>query len=282
MPEFAAIGDADVAEHQFRAFRHDDSAEPEFSALVEQCLAAWRLTADAFRETEATGFEGEVLRACLNEHGVELLPATPADDSDITKSPFITDITEILALRMLSEELPQLRLPVPRVLHKEAYGLQHHGVDLLGFTVDSGPQMLAAIEVMASVQDQHPPGTVRDHLKQLLEDTLKEDPPKRLVRDIAYVHDECREGADKDVLNAFIVAIREDALEHPVLAIAVLVRPADALGEDDWRPFRDAVDEFDRARIQGRVVFYAVECSCGFAALMDRVRAAASGKGTES
>jgi hypothetical protein len=279
--EFPLTVQDDVDPHQFRAYGHDLSVESAARELVDHCLAAWRLTARAFRDTQDAGFDGSAMEARLNALGVTLLPPTPADDADITKNPYVTDITELLALRVLDQEMPELRIPFPRVLHKEATGLQHHGVDLLGFVVDDGTRALAAIEVMASVQDAHPPQTVRDHLKQLLEETLSERPPSRLIKDIAYVHDECDDAHDKDVLNAFIVAISEDSLERPVLAVAILVRPPDAFSEDDWGPFRDALDDFGSAPIPGQVVFLAIECSESFAALMDRVKDAAEGPGND-
>ena len=131
--EFTQIDeDRSKPPHEFIAVEYHSDDCGDFSQAVEACLGAWRLSSDVFREkVEGTGFGvGGIVRA-LNRFGHSRLPPTPPDNSQITKSPHLTDITEVIALRAVRHLRPNARVPHPRVLHKEITRLQHHGIDVI-------------------------------------------------------------------------------------------------------------------------------------------------------
>jgi hypothetical protein len=126
--------DTDFLPHNFKAYRYQKEDRKCWQAVVEGCLESWRIKADAFYENVAeTGFKKIGLGKILNFHGRERLPLTPVEDSQVTKNPEITDMTEILALQVLKWKEKDLIFPYPRVLHKESYRLQHHGIDAIGY-----------------------------------------------------------------------------------------------------------------------------------------------------
>lgn len=275
--EFLEMPDSvEKTPHKFRAFSHCSDHSVTWPELVEECLTAWRLKADAFRDISATGFTGSGIATALNELGNLLLPMTPPEDELITRNPYITDLTEILATRMLRAKRPGIRLPHPRVLHKEARGQQHKGIDLIGFEKDDGRYVLLVIEVMSSVDDDHPPTTVSEHYNQII-DTLNESPPLRLLGDLAYVHDECTAESDKSVINGLIAALFNGSRRNlgDTVAIPVLVRPKGLWDTEDWKPFLQKAVLMEGAQIPGVVWFAGIECDCNFSGLLDHVKATA-------
>ena len=266
--------------HRFEAYRYDRAHQDCWRALVRDCLAAWRLNAEAFyAQVEQTGFSRmrSGLQTVLNERGRSQLPGTPAEDGRVTRDPAITDLTEVLAIRVLEQAVPDLVLPYPRVLHKESYPLQHHGIDLLGYRKENGEHLLYVIEVMASAQDAHPPQTVRDHRRQLLEETLNAPDAKRLLRDLQFVHDEA-DGTHRSVLNGFIIALLDTSGNngHAVVAGAVLVVRTNCFDQKDWGPFSEHTKLFEQARIPSSVLFICIECHESFSGLLDLVKATAA------
>jgi hypothetical protein len=165
------------------------------------------------------------------------------------------------------------------VLHKEARGLQHHGVDLVGYEVDGDLVTLVLVEIMASVAAGHPPSTVRQHRDQLLVETLRPVPPERLLDDLSLIHDECGSEAEKTIINGLIVAVADGSLaaSGPQAAVAVLIRPLEMFDASDWRPFQEATGDFEAASIPANVDFAAVECDQTLTDLMDRVKIVAGG-----
>lgn len=128
---------------------------------------------------------------------------------------------------------------------------------------------------MASVDDNYPASTVRDHLKQLLDDTLKGD-NERLIKELEYIHDEA-DAEYKDVINGFLVAIigRQFNNKDDVLAVPVMVRPVNKWNNDDWKPFLTNTEEFEKASIPSTVCYYAIECDCSFSELLNRIKSGA-------
>lgn len=277
--------DVGYAPHRFRSYRYDRTHGDCWRAVVDGFLTARRLTAQAFFENVTdTGFQKIGLEKHLNANGQDQLPPTPPENSKVTKDPAITDMTEVVALEVLKWSEQGLELPYPRVLHKESFSLQHHGIDSLGYTERNGEFTLYVIEVMASVDSSHPPQTVKDHLKQILPDTLNAPSPKRLLQDLQTIHDESREDTDKNVLNGFIVATLNGALEQnqAVMASPVLIRRFNEFDKNDWKPFSDNTTEFERARIPSTVLFIAVECHDTFSGLLDLTKKTAIGPGASN
>ena len=267
--------------HRFRAYRYDRSNGDCWRAVVDGFLEARKLTASAFYgNVTDTGFRKFELDKHLNVFGRDLLPATPPEDSNITRNPSITDMTEVLSLEVLKWSEAGFELPYPRVLHKESYPLQHHGIDSLGYTEQNGEYTLYIIEVMASVDSAHPPRTVKDHLKQILPDTINAPSLERLLKDLQTVHDEAKDDKDRTVLNGFIVAALNGSLSKNQAAIAspVLIRRINEFHENDWKPFIDSKSEFESATLPSTVLFIAVECHKTFSGLLDLIKQAASGQ----
>ena len=267
--------------HRFRAYRYDRSNGDCWRAVVDGFLKARKLAAPAFYgNITDTGFRKIELDKYLNAFGKDRLPPTPPEDSNITKDPAITDMTEVLSLEALKWSESGLVLPYPRVLHKESYTLQHHGIDSLGYTEQNGEYTLYIIEVMASVDSNHPPQTVKDHLKQLLPDTINAPSLDRLLKDLQTVHDESKDDKDRNVLNGFIVAALNGSLSRnqAVIASPVLIRRFNEFDKNDWKPFIDGKSEFEQATISSTVLFIAVECHKTFSGLLDLIKQTASGQ----
>jgi len=260
--------------HLFEAYRYDRNNSQCWLEIVTGCLECWRITAQAFYERiPDTGFQKLNLGPILNLYGTEQLPPTPPENSNVTKNPAITDLTEIIALRMLRWRHGQIVLPYPRVLHKESFRLQHHGIDALGYESTSEGFILYIIEIMASVDSDHPPTTVRDHLTQLLDNTLNINRSPRLLQDLQTVHGES-EDAHKDILNGFITAVIEGTISgsNSVIATPLLVRRFNEFHIDDWKPFMDSSHSFGTAAIPSQICFLTVECHDSFSGMLDLVK----------
>jgi len=246
--------------------------------VVAGCLDSWRIKAEAFYEQiPLTGFKQIGLDRILNNYGQRQLPATPLEDHKVTREPAITDMTEVLALRVLEWTEKELVLPCPRVLHKESFQLQHHGIDSLGYRKDSEGYTLYVIEVMASAENNHPPATVKQHLNQILPETLDAPNPERLLRDLQTIHDESSD-EHRNVLNGFIIATIDGKLSSTdsVMATPVLVRRYGEFHEKDWGPFFKNTVAFEQARIPSTVCFVAVECHDSFSGMLDLIKQTAS------
>lgn len=266
--------------HRFRAYRYDQVNSDCWMAVVDGFLEARKLTADAFyRNITDTGFQKIGLDKHLNAFGKGQLPPTPLENSNVTKDPAITDMTEVLALEVLKWSEAGLELPYPRVLHKESFPLQHHGIDSLGYIKGNGEYTLYVIEVMATVDGKHPPKTVKDHLKQILPDTLNATYFNRILNDLRTVHDESKNDKDRDVLNGFIIATLNGSLSQnqAVIASPVLIRRFNEFNENDWNPFIESKSEFEQAMIPSTVLFIAVECHDTFSGLLDLIKQTALG-----
>lgn len=259
--------------HEFVQIRHSTADAKAFSDLVASCLRAWRLGAEALSNVEATGFSATGLRPILTTAGAALFPTIPPEDANVTRSPVVTDVTELLALAVIAHRHREMRFPYPRVLHKELRDLQHHGIDFIGIRGAAPDQRLVLVEVMASVEAAHPPSTVRDHRVQLLDETLNAVPPKRLLDDVMTVHDECAEDGDKEFFNAVIAALVGDAADGvpAVSAVAVLVRPSGLSDRADWKPFFDTADDFAAASVPATLLFLCVECDTTFTGLLRKI-----------
>jgi hypothetical protein len=245
-------------------------------------LEARRLTADVFyNNITDTGFQKIGLDKHLNAFGEAQLPPTPPEDSNVTKDPAITDMTEVLALEVLKWSETRLELPYPRVLHKESFRIQHHGIDSLGYVNFDGEYTLYVIEVMATVDAKHPPQTVKDHLEQILPNTLNEPSLKRLLYDLRTVHDESNNNRDRDVLSGFIIAALNGLLSQnqAVIASPVFIRRFNEFNEKDWKPFIESKSKFEQALLPSSVLFIAVECHDTFSGLLDLIRQTALGSG---
>lgn len=272
--------DTSHSPHRFRAYRYDCSNGDCWRAVVDGFLEARRLTATAFYgNVTDTGFQKIGLDKHLNAFGKAKLPPTPPEDYEVTKNPAITDMTEVLALEVLKWSESGLELPYPRVLHKESLPLQHHGIDSLGYTEQNGEYTLYVIEVMATVDTKHPPKTVKDHLKQILPNTLNAPSFNRLLNDLRTIHDESKDDKDRNVLNGFIIATLNGSLSHnqAVIASPVLIRRFNEFNENDWKPFIENKSEFEQATIPSSVLFIAVECHDTFSGLLDLIKQTASG-----
>ncbi len=265
--------------HRFRAY----SFEPKHLACCRQvsegCLRAWQLTAEAYvQRIPETGFRSGSLSAYLNAFGRSKVPPMPTP-GNITKYPPFTDLSEVLGIELLTEVEPDIVIPVPRVAHKESPPLQHHGIDVIGFRqISAQDYALYVIEVMASEEDIHPPSTVRDHKKQLYEETLNQGSLERLRQDLGFVHAECEEKF-KPVLNGFIALLIRDRsqLSQGAVATAVLVRPSGMFDRKDWSPFLDSAEDFESAVVNSHILFLALRCETDFTELFRLVRASLDG-----
>jgi hypothetical protein len=261
--------------HKFIAFNHNPD-EVILREIAEQCIEAWRMNMAVYRSFSDTGFSPSQIKPLLNELGKNRLPKTPPNDKNITKNPYITDITEILSLRLIREQHENVIFPYPRIFHKELRGNQHKGIDLIGYIKTPAGHILLIMEVMASVESQHPAGTVRDHLKQLLNKTLDSNDLGRLINELEYIHDESGD-EHKDVINGFLTALLNGKFNNKedVWAVPVLVRPINLWDNKDWFPFMKASKKFEDAKIPSTVYYYALECNCTFDKLFDSVKNAA-------
>lgn len=255
--------------HLFRAFQYDHTNKETWSLIVEDFLRSQRLTAQAFQQASEAGFNGESTQRLLNEYGLASLPQLPNDPKKVSRAPVITDLTELVALHSLRDQSPSLKFPYPRVLHKEVFRNQHHGIDLLAYREQEGNFSLYVVEVMASTEDAHPPKTVKDHYKQILPGTLDQEGASRLLDDLQTIHAEAREEHDKEVLNGFIIVVLTGQLaDHKaVVATPVLIRPTGLFHEKEWKPFIDGRHGFENARIPSKVWFTSVELLVGFSDL---------------
>lgn len=131
---------------------------------------------------------------------------------------------------------------------------------------------------MASVEANHPPNTVKDHLKQILPDTLDAPEPERLLNDLRTVHDESSD-EHKDILNGFIIATCDGSIcyENSVIAAPVLIRRFDEFRLEDWKPFIEETESFETARIPSNLLYIALECHKSFSGLLDLIKESASG-----
>lgn len=271
--------DTAFSPHSFKAYRYQKEDRKCWQAVVKGCLESWRIKAEAFYENVSeTGFKKIGMDNILNLHGQKRLPFTPPEDSRVTKKSAITDMTEVLALQALKWKEKDLIFPYPRVLHKEAYRLQHHGIDAIGYKKNADEYTLYVIEVMASVEDRHPPATVKDHLIQILPDTLDAAEPERLLMDLQTLHDESSD-EHKDILNGFIIATYEGSFSSSdsVVAAPVLIRRFDEFHKNDWKPFIQKTRSFEMAKIPSNLLFIAVECHESFSGLLDLIKGSASG-----
>ncbi len=270
--------------HQFAVFQYDHDHVPTWEEIVQDCLKAWKLTAPAYRDISETGFSGDDISLILNSRGLQRLPETPLENNKITRNPYITDITEIISMKLVKQLRPNSVFPYPRVLHKERPGIQHHGIDILGY--EEGPDgfTLLIVEVMASVQNSTPPSTVREHYEQLF-DTLNPTSPDRLIEDLAYIHDECSDDNDKNILNGFLIAAEMGQLRDRdgQVAIPILIRPVGLWAQGDWSPFFNKTTEFESANIPALVSFFVVQSNCSFSDLMNKVKSTVTppSEGTE-
>ena len=265
--------------HRFKAYRYDRTHGDCWREVVEGCLESWRIKADAFyKRVSETGFKQIGLDRILNVHGRTQLPSTPPEDHTVTKKPAITDMTEVLALKVLRWKEQEIVLPYPRALHKESFKLQHHGIDALGYREDpEGYYTLYVIEVMASVENNHPPTTVKRHLNQILPETLNAPDSERLLQDLQTVHDESSD-EHRSVLNGFIIATLDGALSSTdsVMATPVLIRRYGEFHENDWAPFLESTELFEQAQIPSTLYFVAVECHDSFSGMLDLIKQTAS------
>lgn len=254
--------------HLFRAFQYDHTNKETWSLIADDFLRSQRLAAEAFQRVSEAGFNGKSTQRLLNEYGLASLPQLPGDPKEISRAPVITDLTELIALHSLRNQSP-LRFPYPRVLHKEVFRNQHHGIDMLAYREQEGKFSLYIVEVMASTESAHPPKTVRDHYNQLLPETLDQEGAKRLLDDLRTIHAESEEDHDKNVLNRFItVVLTGQIADHQaVVATPVLIRPRGLFHEEDWRPFVEGRHNFEKSRIPSKVWFTSVELLINFQGL---------------
>ncbi|MFH1468766.1 MAG: hypothetical protein ABIO70_30540 [Pseudomonadota bacterium] len=247
--------------------------------LVQDCLRAWRIYKSPYLLATETGFDHAEVRRVLTSAGTQRLPPTPLEDQAIATRVPITDLTEVLALRLLRQERPEIVLPYPRVFHKDTPSTQHHGIDLLGYFEAEHAFVLVVCEVMASAEERHPPSTVRQHWRQMVAETLDAPTPsRRLAADLDTLIDESGD-EHQAVLAGFLVALLEDRLgqeEHPVLALPILVRPSAIWSDDDRGPFARGREKLDRLAIPARLWFAGVELDRRFSELLDLVKSTAS------
>jgi len=287
-PFVQIVDDPSLTPHVFRAFKYVQADDPCWHSIVKGCLTAWRITADVFYDKlPTTGFQKCGLDKILNQYGQARLPSTPPEDANVTRCPCITDLTEVIAVEAIPNCLRPVKFPWLRVLHKERVPLQHHGIDMLGYILDTGGYILCVVEVMASVESAHPPSTVSQHKDQLLNDTLNQPGAMRLLEDLQTVHDEAANDADKGILNGFVVALVTGKLvaDRSVIALPVLVRRNSEFSTSDWNPFLANTAAFEQAKIPSTVHFLALEVHDAFAGLIDLVKktaAPASGAPTKT
>ncbi|MFH0775597.1 MAG: hypothetical protein V2A53_08950 [bacterium] len=267
--------------HLFRAFRYDHTKEEIWSLIVEDFCRSQRLDAQAFQQVSEAGFNGESTQRLLNEYGLASLPQLPDDPTKVTQAPVITDLTELIALNSLLDQEHSLKFPYPRVLHKETFRNQHHGIDMLAYKEQQGNFSLYIVEVMASAENAHPPKTVKDHYRQILPETLDQERASRLLDDLRTIHAEAREEHDKEVLNGFIIVVLTGQLadHQAVVATPVLIRPRGLFDEKDWKPFAETTHNFEKARISSKVWFTSVELLVGFSDLYNYLLSTLGSKG---
>ncbi len=281
-PAFAVIGqDLSKRPHLFAAFRYAPPPGDEtWIRITQSCLQSWRLTAAAYvARVEETGFKGGDCVRRLNDAGAARLPDTPLEDSNVTKNRHVTDMTEVLALVALDELAGPVTFPYPGVLHHDAKDAQHRGIDLIGYIQKDQEYALLISEVMATNQARRgTPATVRDHHRQLLQQTVDQEGLGRLLYSLSAVHDEAPE-SQQQVLNAFIAAAISGSLktEGAVIASPVLVRKNGRFSSADWKPFLDGVNAFEGARVPSTVVFLAIEACDTFSGWLDAAKMTLSG-----
>ena len=264
----------DKEPHRFEAYKLDVAHAATWSGIVNDCLRAWQILAEAFyNNLPDTGFEKLSLIRYLNPFGVERLPTTPDEDNDITHNPAITDVTEIVALRCLTEVEKELIIPQPRVLNKAMLSMQHPGIDAIGYRKKEEEYILYLIEVMASVDVEHPPSTVYGHNTQLLTDTLNKSYPERLLKDLLYAHDSS-DNIHRQIFNSFIVAIVNHTLNRKenTKAVPILVRRRNEVTPQDWAPFYSRTGEYERAIIPSIIHFIAIDIQHNYSTLLDKIK----------
>lgn len=274
------------APHAFSDYYYRPDAEA-VRELAKDCLRAWRYDLDVYRLAEGTNFESSRIRGLVNCAGSARLDAIeiPLENSNVTRAPVVTDLTEIIAVRLLKSERADIELPHPRVMHKETgpgRPLQHHGIDAVGFVLSDDDVRLVVVEVMASVQRRHPPSTVTAHRRQLLDDTLKEQPPLRLLEELEWLHRECKSEDEAEIIhaiNSLLMAVADDSLSSNAVveAVPVLLRPEGLADERDMEPFSGDPSDFERAAIPAVLWSATVECDARFTDLLRRVLDAAQG-----
>lgn len=268
----------DKAPHRFELYGYNQQHAGCWESVVNGCLESWKLIAEAFYERmEETGFQKIGLGGHLNAHGAARLPPTPPEDNNVTRVPCITDLTEVLAVQFLRYIEPDLILPCPRVLHKEAFPLQHHGIDIIGYRKIGSGYVLYVAEVKATVETESPPSAAYKLVKQLYDETLNQIPVTRLLDDICYVHAECREQNEKDVINGFISAILSGAIRQPgsVIACPIVVKRTGEAIQSDTTPFLTKLNDFENAHIPSTIFFSTIECHETFSGLLDLVKGSA-------
>lgn len=242
-------------------------------SLAEHCIKAWRLEASAFWELiTPTGFQTAEIQK-LTQQACAMLPNTPADNKDITKSPYITDLTEMLCVEFVKEFKRDLVMPFPRVFHKELSNNQHKGIDIIGYETVNGQHKLYIIEIMASVEAKSPPGTEKEHFTQLHKNTLNDKDKKRLMKELTYIHDESDQ-IHKDILNGFIVKLLQNDINDTELnqAVSMLVRPAGKNQNTDFDTFKKKASNFSSAHVKATVSCFGLNCNVTFAELMNKVK----------
>ena len=285
----ASRGDADFAPayndlsklpHEFQAYHYDSDSRSSLEALAKGCVRAWGLDSPAEASVlDQTGFNPTGIVPLLNAFGIARLPSTPPRGPEAMRATVVTDVTEVLAVLLLKEKHPEVTLPRPRVFHKQLPHMQHHGIDLVGYTMGGGlPPSLLVVEVMATDSDSHPPDVVREKRRQLLGETLGDPTTVRLMRELAWLHAESRNG-DRDVINRLIIELQLHSLgtATKVLAVPVLVSQSSRFKTSDWGPFLDSLQEFERAYIPSTIRFIAICPRCHPLELVDRVKVVASG-----
>jgi|BioPla2DNA2_1021312.scaffolds.fasta_scaffold44445_2 hypothetical protein len=269
------LEDYSLMPHRFVAFKNNPNQD-NLREIAKQCVEAWRMNMAVYTSFSDTGFSTSQIKPLLNELGKKRLPPTPLNDENITRNPYVTDITEILSLRLVQDQHKDVVFPCPRVFHKELRGNQHKGIDLIGYIKTPAGHILLIMEVMASIELQHPAGTVREHLKQILDNTLDSNDPVRLINELEYIHDEAGD-EHKYVINGFLTALLNGQFNNKedVWAVPVLVRPINLWDKKDWLPFMKATNKFEDAKIPSTVYHYALECNCTFDKLFDLIKNAA-------
>jgi hypothetical protein len=162
-------------------------------------------------------------------------------------------------------------------LHKESFPLQHHGIDALGYESTPEGYSLYVVEIMASVEHNHPPTTVKDHLTQILDSTLNVPRSPRLLQDLQTVHDEAND-QHKDVLNGFITIVMDGTIssENSVVAVPLLVKRFNEHDPKDWNPFAGKTQAFEQAAIPSRILFLTLECHDSFSGMLDLIKQTAT------
>lgn len=275
--------DASKAPHEFTAYDFESTSRANIEALARGCLRAWGLDAPANDAVlDQTGFPTDRIIPMLNSFGIARLPPTPPPGAGAMRSPVVTDVTEVLAVLLFSQKLPEVILPRPRVFHKPLPHIQHPGIDLVGYTRSgSGETKVFVVEVMATDSPLHPPDVVRQKRTQLLGETLGDENATRLMREFAWLHAESTNG-DREVLNGLIIALQLRTLGTAcsVVAVPFLVSKSGLFDPADWGPFLDSPEAFERAHIPSKVSFIAVCPRCDPLELVKSVKDVAAGSPT--